>query len=109
MSPTDTIDVSGLLEHRDNAVVYAFTTIHSSSSRLITLFLGSDDGIKVWINGKVVFQENRLRVLKQDENRVQVNLREGVNALLLKITQDKGPWGFSCRIETETETDGPDA
>lgn len=103
VSQTDAVNISALVGHRDDAVAYAFTTIHSPRAQTATLFLGSDDGIKVWLNGKVVFRMSRLRVLKQDEDQVKVNLRKGVNALLLKITQDRGPWGFSCRLEPGAE------
>ena len=97
-SPTNFISVTELLGHREDAVVYAFVTIRAPRSMSADLLLGSDDGIKVWLNGEVVAMVNRLRVLKLDEDRVQVELRKGINALLLKITQDKGPWSFSCRI-----------
>ena len=102
-SPTDSIDLTDLVGNHEDSVVYAFTTLYSPRLQAATLFLGSDDGIKVWLNGKTVFNLSGLRGLTPDENRVRVTLRKGVNALLLKITQRNGGWGFTCRIAPPAE------
>lgn len=102
-SATNSVDLTDLVGNHEDSVVYAFTTVYSPRLQAATLFLGSDDGIKVWLNGKTVFNLSRLRGLTPDENRVRVTLRKGVNALLLKITQRNGGWGFACRIAPPAE------
>ena len=87
-----------LFGHYDNAVAYAFTEIYSSTSRKVRLFLGSDDGIKVWLNGKNVFTNDAVRGLIFDEDKIDIKLTPGWNSLLIKISNVESEWGFSARF-----------
>ncbi|MCH7720200.1 MAG: hypothetical protein IH988_04320, partial [Planctomycetes bacterium] len=62
------------------------------------LRIGSDDGVKVWLNDQVVHTNNVFRGLTMDEDTIHVELKEGWNRLMLKISQGSGGWKFSCRI-----------
>ena len=79
-------------------VAYARTWIHSDGERDAVLELGSDDGIKVWLNGKQVYALNVARALQPGSDKVSVRLREGWNPLLLKITQNNQGWEFCARV-----------
>jgi HEAT repeat protein len=81
-----------------NRCVYVRTHLWSDRARKVRLELGSDDGIKAWINGEVVLEANTLRGLTVGSDRADVDLREGRNTLLLKITQGGGDWSFCCRV-----------
>jgi hypothetical protein len=81
-----------------NRCVYVKTHIWSDRQRPVRLELGSDDGIKAWINGEVVLAANALRGLTVGSDHVNVDLQEGRNTLLLKITQGGGDWSFCCRV-----------
>jgi hypothetical protein len=65
--------------------------------------LGSDDGIKLWVNNEVVHANNIDRGVMPGEDRAKAKLRQGWNDLLAKITQNGGGCGMSLRI---TSTDG---
>ncbi|MBP1679223.1 MAG: agaA, partial [Bacteroidetes bacterium] len=58
------------------------------------VYLGSDDGIKVWVNESLVFEHNIDRAAARNQERVVLPLRRGANTLLLKITNGNGPTGF---------------
>ena len=81
-----------------NRCVYVRTHLWSDRERTARLELGSDDGIKAWLNGGIVHAANALRGLTVGSDRVDVDLREGPNTLLLKITQGGGDWSFCCRV-----------
>jgi HEAT repeat protein len=81
-----------------NRCVYVRTHLWSDRDREVRLELGSDDGIKAWLNGGIVHAANALRGLTVGSDRVDVDLREGSNTLLLKITQGGGGWSFCCRV-----------
>jgi len=81
-----------------NAVAYAYTTINREEAGRVCLTLGSDDGIKVWLNGKMVHRNATGRSLTLDEDGVVVNMDKGENHLMLKITQATGGWGFAVRM-----------
>ena len=79
---------------------YARTWIYSEKATGARLDLGSDDGIKAWLNGKLVHAKNAARAAIPYTDKVQIKLKTGWNPLLLKITQNNGPWEFCVRITT---------
>jgi HEAT repeat protein len=81
-----------------NRCVYVKTFLWADRQRPVRLELGSDDGIKAWLNGAVVHANNALRGLTVGSDRVDVDLQEGRNTLLLKVTQGGGDWSFCCRV-----------
>jgi hypothetical protein len=60
--------------------------------------VGSDDGIKVWLNGSVVHANDTTRGLSCGSDKVTISLKKGWNPLMLKITQGSGGFGFCCAI-----------
>jgi len=84
----------------DNRVAYLRTKIVSPKEQKARLELGSDDGVKVWINGQLVHANNAGRPVTLGEDKVDVTLKEGVNALLVKLTQEGGQWAMALRLRT---------
>jgi len=70
-------------------------------SQEVMVGIGSDDGFKLWVNGKFVDRQNVTRSLGVDTNRCPVKLNKVRNLLLLKILQG-GPTGWSLRL-TDTK------
>jgi len=87
-----------------NVVAYASTFVWSPSDQTLPLFLGSDDGAKVFLNGVQVFRLLTIRGPSPDQNRVPLALRTGWNRLLLKIEQHLGGYGFYARIRDTERT-----
>jgi hexosaminidase len=81
-----------------NKVAYAFATIYSSQPLPIELSAGSDDGIKIFLNGKVVHEHALARSHEADADQIKARLTQGVNRLLVKVDQGVGDWGFSVRL-----------
>ena len=84
----------------DQRVAYAMTWIHIDQATPARLDLGSDDGIKAWLNGKLVHAKNAARAAIPYSDKVPITLKPGWNPLLLKITQNQIPWEFCARIVT---------
>ena len=82
----------------EQTVAYARTTVFSEKEQAAVLELGSDDGAKVWLNGKLVHANNVARPITPGSDKVPVTLRAGWNPLLLKITQNNLGWEFSARF-----------
>jgi pimeloyl-ACP methyl ester carboxylesterase len=82
----------------EDAVAYAYATINRKESGRIYLSLGTDDGVKVWLNGKLVHRVLTARALTLDEDGLALDVNAGANHLLLKIQQSKGGWGFAVRM-----------
>jgi len=79
-------------------VAYALTWVRSEKAQPAQLQLGSDDGVKAWLNGQLVHANNAARAAKPYTDKADVALKAGWNRLLLKITQNDSPWEFCARI-----------
>jgi dienelactone hydrolase len=91
----DPIGFDNLDGPRDGAVAYAFTTIPRPKSGKALLSIGSEDGIRVWVNGKPVLSRDGARSLTLDEDQVEVDLASGDNAVLVKLAAANS---FSLRV-----------
>jgi hypothetical protein len=94
---------SGLVEldktfRGENRVAYLRTQITSDQAQEARIELGSDDGIKVWLNGQVIHANNVIRPCAPGQDKVRVKLNQGANELLLKVTQGGGEWSACCRL-----------
>lgn len=82
------------LELPDNSAVYLHRTIQSLSQSQWTASLGSDDGIKLFLNGKEIMGTNNSRAVGPDQDKALLDLVEGTNHLLLKVVNGGGNSGF---------------
>ncbi|MGD2175249.1 MAG: hypothetical protein PVJ27_07585, partial [Candidatus Brocadiaceae bacterium] len=82
----------------DFQVAYAYTTITSESDQTVFFHLGSDDGVKVWLNGEQIHAVFAARGLRRGQDIFAGRLREGRNALLAKVEQVTGGWGLALEI-----------
>jgi len=94
----DQVDLAGMFPGQENCVAYLRTTIVAPEECSAVLLMGSDDGIKAWLNGAVVHANNTDRPEKPDDDVAPVALKKGANELVLKITQGGGGWGACARI-----------
>lgn len=87
----------------DNARAFAYVTVNVPEAQEATLRIGSDDGVRAWVNGERVHNNETDRGVALDNDQVPIKLQAGDNAVLLEIIQHAGGWGFTARL---TETDG---
>ena len=78
----------------ENAATYLVRTIEAPAARQITLSLGSDDTITVWLNGRQVLAKEIYRGVAPDQEKLTVPLEAGENRLLMKICNRGGAYGF---------------
>ncbi|RKU15053.1 hypothetical protein C6501_07110, partial [Candidatus Poribacteria bacterium] len=71
----------------DHITSYALYTYKSDKAQKVTMKTGSDDSIKVWLNGEVVFKNavNRGRGMWQDE--FGISLKQGDNLIMVKVSE----------------------
>ena len=92
------IRLDDLIRPNEQAIVYGLAYVLSPDDRDATLLLGSDDGVRVWINGEIVHTNPVYRAARPDLDRVTVRLRKGWNKVLVKVLQGAGGWGFYLRF-----------
>lgn len=94
----DQVNLAARFPGQDNCVAYLKTRIIAPEATSGAILLGSDDGVKVWLNGEVVHSNNVDRGEVADQDVAPIRLRQGNNELLLKISQGGGGWSVSARI-----------
>jgi HEAT repeat protein len=82
----------------EQRVAYLRTQIESDDLKPVMLEIFSDDGVKAWLNGKVVHSNNVARPISPQPDRVTTTLQKGTNRLMLKVTQNNLPWGAIVRV-----------
>jgi Protein of unknown function (DUF1553)/Protein of unknown function (DUF1549)/Planctomycete cytochrome C len=80
------------------AATYLYRTIEADRPMPVTLSFGSDDAIKVWLNGEPVLANKLIRVVAPDQERATVDLRAGKNELLVKVVNGGGAYAFYFRV-----------
>lgn len=96
--PADHINLAGLFPGAENCVAYLRTRILAPQDCSAVLLMGSDDGIKAWLNGVVVHSNNVDRGDQADQDAAPIKLKKGANDLILKVTQGGGGWSACARI-----------
>lgn len=94
----DSIDLERVYG-QDLGICYAQARINAVQQTKAVLGIGSDDAVKVWLNGELVHDHWVSRTYQLDSDIVPVTLRQGPNHLVLKTLNRAGPWRFSCRIK----------
>jgi len=92
------LDMGAITEAGDQRAAYLRTYILSPKAQEARLDMGSDDGIKVWLNGKVVHANNANRGYQANQDRAKIALNEGTNVLLVKITNGGDGWQAGVRV-----------
>lgn len=99
------LDIKALLpDPGENVTAYCYVTIKAPKDMPAKLSMGSDDGCKVWLNGKVINTHAEERALEKDADQFDINLVKGDNKLLIKVVQVGGDWSVSARVTKTTES-----
>jgi hypothetical protein len=87
-----------LFQPNEQVIVYGLAYVYSPRSLKTHLLLGSDDGVRVWLNNALVHSNPAYRGAYPDQDKVPVTLNPGWNKILIKVLQGAGGWGFYLRI-----------
>lgn len=82
----------------DSGTAYAYAVVRRAAAGPALLAVGSDDGVRVWVDGRLVHEHRGARPLVFDEDRVPVEFAAGENAVLVRTEQRRGAWAFSLRV-----------
>lgn len=92
------VDFVRALSGKNDVVGYAFCFIPSESDVAASIELGSDDGVCLWVNNKLVHDNHEHRGLNPGEDMIIARLNKGLNRCLVKVDQGTGGWGFHLRV-----------
>ena len=98
------VNFDGHFKPNDWVLAYACAVVVSPDERDTDLLVGSDDGVKAWLNGTLVLNTHAHRGWRADQDRKRIHLNKGANTLLIKVDEGGGAWGLSARIVDTEET-----
>ncbi len=88
------VNLAEAMKPNTDVMAYAVTIVQSASARKALFSVGTDDGGKGWLNGKVVYSDDGTHAASPGQKQVPVELQAGHNEVWLKVTQSTGGWGF---------------
>jgi hypothetical protein len=86
---------------------FLYRTITVDRPQSLEVSLGSDDGVRVYLNEKEVLKNIVERPAAPDQEKVTLKLRRGENRLLIKIINFAGASGFYFAAKSELPTMPP--
>jgi type 1 glutamine amidotransferase/HEAT repeat protein len=92
------VNLIPLFDPHDDQAAYAYAEVTAPEAQDVLVKIGSDDGVQCWLNGALIDANNADRGVVVDQDVAQASLLAGKNALLLKILNGSGDWGFVLRI-----------
>ncbi|MBI1318030.1 MAG: hypothetical protein GC168_03640 [Candidatus Hydrogenedens sp.] len=92
------VNLAGILGMMDHATAYAYAEVYVPEATPGQVRVGSDDGVKVWLNGEAVHENNVDRGTALDADIAPAAFVAGKNRLLVQITQGAGGWNFMLRL-----------
>jgi len=102
-NPLGIVDLAMLYNNVENTVAYAFTYLYSNKAQQAHAMLGSDDAVKVWVNGSLVHENYAFRGVVPGDDRFDIDLKKGYNTVLIKVLNGVRGWGFTLSaIDGET-------
>ena len=105
----DKIDLDTYYGDPSDCVAYAYAEFDAPKLQEAELWVGSDEGLAVWINGDPVYAFQGARRHHLPNDREAITIRKGTNTLLMKAQQSRGRYDFSvniCEPEEDPRYDG---
>ncbi|MFC1569542.1 DUF362 domain-containing protein [bacterium] len=108
----DRIDLKDYYNNPGQVVSYAFSYFQVSSDQEAELWIGSDEALKIFINGDVAYEYDGTRTMNNSQfvnAKIKTNIKAGVNTLLVKSLQKYGRYEFClniCEPESDPDFDG---
>ena len=103
--PYGVVDLNKALGKNSGAVAYAYAVVVSSAGRPVQVRVGSENAVKVFLNGRPIFaREEYHHGMRIDQHVAPATLRAGRNEILLKVCQNQQKeewaqkWSFQLRL-----------
>ena len=78
-------------------IAYLYREVSARRDVEAAFEFGSDDGLKLWVNGRLLIDVDAYRGLNVQDHQLDLPLNAGRNTVLAKITQGVGGWQFQMR------------
>ncbi len=83
---------------REHMAAYVVRRVNTEKARKVRILTGSDDALRLWVNGERLLDILALRGAKPDSEWTDATLRAGDNTVVAEVSQGTGGWGLYLRI-----------
>jgi HEAT repeat protein len=98
VDPSGVVNLAGMLQPNNNSTAYMYAEVKVEQAQDVLFKCGSDDGMKLWLNGQQIHRAPQPRSLKVDEDSIEAHLEAGANKVLVKVVQGGGGWEACIRL-----------
>jgi WD40 repeat protein len=92
------VDLGSIHDDAEQISAYVMFKVYSPERQPIAILLGSDDQVRLWLNGKQIHESLVPRVATADEDAVPAVLQSGWNTLLARVVNLTGKHALYLRI-----------
>jgi hypothetical protein len=96
----DKIDLAVFFKYREAGAAYAVCWAFSDADRDVALAVGSDDGIRLWVNGEKIHDIRGGRQARPGQDIVKARLKKGWNEIRAKVDNIVGTWELYVEFRT---------
>ncbi len=104
-SNTSRINFAEVFEEKTSVTCYAVCWVLSEKKQTVTLSIGSDDGVYVWLNGRKVHENKADRAAEPGQDKVRTELQSGWNQVITKVYNNNGDWDLYFEFRTEDNSE----
>jgi tetratricopeptide (TPR) repeat protein len=95
------VDFGTLFGGAEHISAYALMRVYSPKQQQVAILLGSDDGVRLWLNGQRVHENPAFRTAAPDQDTMPATLEAGWNTLLAKVVNVIGLHALYLRLSDE--------
>ena len=100
LPPTGSWNIQDMLQRAvPDGIIYGSISLHSPREQETTMYVGSDDALKVWLNGILIYESIRHHGADDYTDFFPVTLQAGRNVLLVAVGTRNGFFGFEPGTE----------
>jgi hypothetical protein len=92
------LDLGEIFDGAEHISAYALMRVYCLEKQRAVIRVGSDDMVRVWLNGRQVHQHLRIREAAPDQDAVPVVLEAGWNTVLVKVVNVEGAHALFLRL-----------
>jgi len=92
------LDLLEACAHEDQVWCVAYAPIESAEEAAVTVQVGSDDNLHLFLNGRKVYAFDGSRGWAPEQGSATLRLKKGTNHLYALVGNESGPWAVSVRM-----------
>jgi WD40 repeat protein/serine/threonine protein kinase/tetratricopeptide (TPR) repeat protein len=97
------LDLAACFDQAEHVSAYALAYVYAKKEQEAVLLTGSDDELRLWLNGGLVYEYDDGRAPAPDQDRILVKLRAGWNVVLAKVLNRTGQHGLFLRLSADPQ------